>query len=795
MREGIGVGNRVTGLSGMDIEGMVSSLMKVETAKVDKLYKQRTTLLWKQEAYVKMSSQLQSFQSKYLDITKAFNFKTSALYNKRAFSITAGGVASSNITVKNTTLTKNVDHKITVEQLAQKQKMVGYGSNGDAYAKKMYSKTIDFDGLREGSSLTLTLDGKKETIELDADVISDIKSATGSKAKAEVLADYLDEKFYAKFGDGLTANKAKVKISATDDGLLKFETEVGRTLTASSYNNYQASTPYFEYDKDNIENELKFTVGSKTITVSTIDTETNEKYDTAAKLAEAINKKLVAEGISTDDFAASASGSYVRFTAKSETDEFKFKEITTGDKKLTANEDGSVTEFTLYGKKDSAMGITAGMSTDSTTTMTVGSAFANVNFNELTINGKTFASLGITDPNMSMDKMISIINEKTNVNLSYNAITGTFTMESKESGKNNGFTLNEKALEAFGFNSIYEYRSVTEEVDDGAGGTTTVTKTVRTDNVKDSEKNRIVNAQDAVFWLDGVKTSRTSNDITIGELNITLNKASAEEITIKSSSDTEALANTIKEFINSYNELLKTFTDSYNEKKAKNGSYAYYEPLTDDEKSAMSDKDVTLWEEQAKKGLLSRDSTVGRMVDALRSAMTEEVLLPGINATTGRQNSISLASIGISSTDWKDLGQLSIDEEKLMKALEERPDDVMALFSNESRLTYGATNRQQRFKENGLAYRLDDAIKDATNSRPNAKGLYGWFVELVGSANTKINDNQMTKSIKEINDKIWDLEQLNLSKENNYYNMFSKMEQAMTKAQNQMSMAGLSGGA
>ena len=55
--------NRVTGLnSGMDIESLVTKLMKAENAPVDKLKQKKTTLSWTSDLYRKINTKLSSLQ-------------------------------------------------------------------------------------------------------------------------------------------------------------------------------------------------------------------------------------------------------------------------------------------------------------------------------------------------------------------------------------------------------------------------------------------------------------------------------------------------------------------------------------------------------------------------------------------------------------------------------------------------------------------------------------------------------------------------------------------------------------
>src|SRR5690606_7785305 len=104
--------------------------------------------------------------------------------------------------------------------------------------------------------------------------------------------------------------------------------------------------------------------------------------------------------------------------------------------------------------------------------------------------------------------------------------------------------------------------------------------------------------------------------------------------------------------------------------------YRDYPPLTDEQREALSDKEIERWEERAKSGLLRNDALLREVLLSLRQAFTNPV--EGIPQGQLRH----LSEIGITTTpNWRDGGKLMIDETKLRQAIEERPDEVMALFT------------------------------------------------------------------------------------------------------------------
>ena len=71
----------------------------------------------------------------------------------------------------------------------------------------------------------------------------------------------------------------------------------------------------------------------------------------------------------------------------------------------------------------------------------------------------------------------------------------------------------------------------------------------------------------------------------------------------------------IKGFFTEYNTLIKEMDSLYNADSAKG-----YEPLTDDEKDSMTDKEIEKWEDKIKKALLRRDDTLQSVSDSIKNA-------------------------------------------------------------------------------------------------------------------------------------------------------------------------------
>ena len=263
-----------------------------------------------------------------------------------------------------------------------------------------------------------------------------------------------------------------------------------------------------------------------------------------------------------------------------------------------------------------------------------------------------------------------------------------------------------------------------------------------------------VAGQDSEIELNGVKYTGDSNSYSINGLTIeALAETGDSAISITTSTDTQGVYDKVKDFLTEYNNIINEMTKLYNADSA--GSY---EPLTDDEKDQMSDKEIEKWETKIKDSLLRRDSTLGSVMTAMQTAMMSSVEIGG--------KKYSLSSFGISTLGFLNAAEneqnayhIDGDEDdtntsgktdKLMAAINDDPDTVMQFMQQLSTNLYSA---------------IGDKMKSTDLS----------------SAFTIYNDKQMkteytnyTKTIKEWEKKISD-------REDYYYNKFTQMESAMTK--------------
>lgn len=257
--------------------------------------------------------------------------------------------------------------------------------------------------------------------------------------------------------------------------------------------------------------------------------------------------------------------------------------------------------------------------------------------------------------------------------------------------------------------------------------------------------------------IDGVTYERDSNTFEAGNVKYTFYKEGSTKVSV--SSDTEKVVDNVKKFVEEYNKMLESLNKSIHEDK-----YKDYLPLTDDEKSALSEEQIKKWEEKAKSGLLKNDSILKELVNGMRSALSAPI--SGI----GEHN--SMANIGISTTsNYKDYGKIELDEEKLRKALEKDPDCVYKVF--------GTVNRDSEYDYNsdGVMNRLSAPLKKAMDQINQRAGL----------SDTADDESVLGRKVTTITDKMARFMDQMDAYQARLYKQFNAMEVAIAQLNSQSS--------
>lgn len=277
-----------------------------------------------------------------------------------------------------------------------------------------------------------------------------------------------------------------------------------------------------------------------------------------------------------------------------------------------------------------------------------------------------------------------------------------------------------------------------------------------------------INGEDAVIWLNGAKYENKNNSFEINGLTITALAATGEDITITTEQDTDGIYDLVKNFLKEYNGLVNEMSKLYNADSAKG-----YEPLTDEEKEAMSDKEVEKWENKIKDSILRRDENISDVSSSLREIMSEGISVNG--------NTMHLFDFGIDMLGYfeapdderyayhidgdPDDGYTMNKDDKLKSMIKNDPDSVISFFM-------------------GLSRNLYDKMSDMSKS-VNGYRSFGSFYD----------DKKMKSDYDDYTTKIAEMEAKLNAYEDKWYKKFSKMETALAKMQsNASAVTGLLGG-
>ena len=291
--------------------------------------------------------------------------------------------------------------------------------------------------------------------------------------------------------------------------------------------------------------------------------------------------------------------------------------------------------------------------------------------------------------------------------------------------------------------------------------------------------NRIQTAQDLKFIYNGQNTpdaiiERSTNNVLIEGVNVTFTHAAVtqETITVSVGRDTSRALEGINNFITEYNKLVDYINDLTRTERPRSNN-SYFEPLTDEQKRGMSEREIDMWEERAKTGLLHRDDLLNNILTQMRRTLFDPVRHVNDDGTSVNR---FLTQIGIStSQDRSKPGHLVIfDEARLTRMLEEDPDFVKNIFTS---TRYQDDDGEWHSTALGIADRMHNIIEDAL-------AFNGAITRRAGS-DTNINST-MARTIENYDNRINDTIKWLIRRENYYYDMFAKMEAAMMRAESQM---------
>lgn len=406
-------------------------------------------------------------------------------------------------------------------------------------------------------------------------------------------------------------------------------------------------------------------------------------------------------------------------------------------------------ESPLFGE----LKITSGSGSYDYKKKSIGAIFGltDADFEDFEINGKKVK----LSAGMTMDEMFRAINTSdAGVNLHYDSLSDKMVMRSSETGSANNLKIADGSKAEIVLSKLFGVSDLVDASGEAAAATV----------AREKGKN-------ANLVLNGTEIVQGSNSFAIDGITYTLNALSNTPIHTDAKPNTEKIFENIKSFIEDYNTLISEI-----DKKITEPRFRKYEPLTEDEKSEVSEKMAEKLEEKAKSGILNGNRDLQRMLEHLRKVMIDNV-----------EGGVRLSSIGIQSMNWRDKGKLTVDPAKLKHAIENDLDRVVETFTKASDIPYGETEKaKERYAQNGLVSRMDDVLKDFVRTTRDKDGNKGTLLMAAGmEGDSSAQTNKITKEIRKKEKRIDYLMEMLAKKEDYYYKMFAQMESSLSKMQSQ----------
>ncbi len=358
----------------------------------------------------------------------------------------------------------------------------------------------------------------------------------------------------------------------------------------------------------------------------------------------------------------------------------------------------------------------------------------------------------------TLNDLASRINGKgLNVRAAYDTVNDKFSLYNVKGGEANTIKLTGGPADQSGYSGLVFLNALNlTQVQNGeivkkADGDDRIISIKSLSNT--SKNNDGITGENGKIIVDGMEYATTDNKATVGGITYTALAKTSKPATVSVSQDVDGIVDKVKSFVADYNKLLSSLYEKYDEKPESG-----YTPLTQSQKDAMKDEQITKWEEKAKKGLLYHDQTLGKIINEMR-----ESIYTSVDSVEGKYN--SAYSIGISTTGLK--GQLVLDEDKLRKALAEDSDAVYNVFAkldNSKKDAQG--NVVNNPSGNGIAQRLGDIF---TTAMKNIKSR-------AGSSTSITEDSDLNTLLRNLQTKMSNFKKMMNSFENALYKKYDKME-------------------
>ncbi len=766
--------------SGLDRDSLIEGMTQGTQLKIDNANRELQTLKWEQEAYQGITKEIYEFTQKFTSFTSSSNLLTSTIYAMN--DLEAMGEFANFIKVSGASNTQNPVEVLGVKSLAQnamassinkvtsgliESKSLSSSLSSQADVSSVVGDTITFKYGEDTYSLAIKNEDGVPLSEIDsADEIAALinKSAEDVELKnGQTLADVVE---FSATGGKITMTNTDVRggelwitggygDSLVDLGILAEGESVsdlgedGNKITSSGLTGKNSVDLVKEQTLAEAFSgaELKFEYNSKIydITLGTL-TNSNSLEDLSNEIQKQINSKLgsgrVEVKVSAD--GALSFGAVLPNGNADSTSSFSLINATNdllGENGILGIESGASNRLNTS-KSIMESGI-VGASVDTSLPMTIKNADGDV--------------IDLADYDLTWDSSVSeIINtlndiEELGIKVSYQKETDKFSITSNFDGAAGKIDLSGSLADAMfapsgldvqeGNDAVVALKYASGEIVEVTRGTNTITSDGMDITVSGE------------FGYKEVVNADETTSLVLDE--------TAQAVTFDVGIDTEASAEKVKDFIEEYNAILAN-VNAVTRERADSDYYA----LTTEEKKEMSDSEIELWEEEAKKGLLYGDTILSSLASDLRFMIAPELR-------------DEFEEIGITvSTNYADNGKLVFDQAKFESALKEDPAAVQELLAGES--------ASDSLGVDGLVVSVKDTLDKYASMSGATKGS---LVERAGSeyAPTSVLENYMLDMIEEMEEKIEGFQETLQIETDRYTKQFTTLETLIAEMNSQSS--------
>lgn len=694
---------RVTGMmSGLDTETIIQELVSAKQVKVDKLKKEQTRLEWKQDVWKELNSKIYKLYNGALD-----NLVYQSSYMKKKTSVSNSNLVS--VSTKDNAM--DSVQELEIEKMAKAGYLTGgkiTDENGQEKRVTSGSKLVDALGIKAGSKIEIAVGSKKVDITVDENMT--INNLVDKLQSAGVKANFdaANQRIYV--GSSGTGKDKDFTITASNSDGAQALKQLG--LAVYDDDAKKAYQAYYDMYTDPSKKDAAVQARMEAL----LKSYTSER-DSLVKKVEDLTKKqpTVAEaykqefGDSVDITNATARTKRIA-DLKTDVEQWKAKLEAENSTPTGADKDALKEKIT---KAESELSYLEGYETNEKTIETSKARITELNsadYLNVDADGTPGAKIQAEADAYVQGKIDNAIN------------------------------------------------TLVEKNDDGSLKTDADGKYVMIADEKWAKMGNgtKIAGQDAKIILNGAEYTSSKNTFEVNGLTITCKgETKGEKITLTTENDVSGIYDMIKGFIKEYSALINEMDKLYNAESAKG-----YEPLTDEEKDAMSEKEVEKWEEKIKDSLLRRDSTLSSVSSAMKQIMMSGF---SVNGKTMYLSDFGIETLGYfnAADNEKNAYHINGDEDEdlvknkdntLMDMIQTDPDSVVSFFTQLS------------------------------------QSLHGKMKELMGrtdysSINTVYDDKKMKEDYDSYKTKISEAEKKLQDYEDKWYKKFSAMETALAKMQ------------